>query len=179
MTTSKKPLYFRAFVLAGILSVTSAAWSQSPIKDLMKEEIGPAFKVIFADLKAHTIGPKTQAASKTLLHGLTGVQNLAPEFVPDGSGGARATTLTEAAEFKEQSRQTLSFAVLLDRALTCGAGELPDVWKAFTNEMVKAKLEATPRPVPQDVDNVMAAAEIFKVLSAERKSAHDRYKSEQ
>ncbi|CAN5561245.1 hypothetical protein BH10BDE1_BH10BDE1_29010 [soil metagenome] len=177
MMKLKNPSILRAFLMTAVLAASSSVWAQSAIKDVMKEEIGPSFKVIFTDLKAHTISAKAQSASKTLLHGLTEIQNAAPEFVPDGAN-ARAITPTEASAFKEQARQTLSFAVLLDRALTCGAGEVPEVWKAFASELVKAKFESAERPAPANLDNVVLSAEILKVLSNERKSAHDRYKPE-
>lgn len=90
----------------------STARAHGPVHDAMKDDIGPAFKVIATDMKAGVITSKTQLAGKTLLNAFTALQAVVPTTVPDQGGGHPATA-QEIADFKKMMSDMLDLVKVL------------------------------------------------------------------
>ena len=98
----------------GLIVSPSTARANNPIHDAMEDDIGPAFKVIAADMKAGVISARTQLAGKTLLNAFTALQTVVPTTVPDATGGTtHPATAQEIADFKKKMSEMLDLVKIL------------------------------------------------------------------
>lgn len=173
----------RLFSLRGLAQVSmmvifllsTSAHANKQIKQAMKDQIGPAFKVILGDLKKGKMDSQTQAAAQDLIAGFTKIQNLVPDYIPDSNtaDGVRPPNAEEANDFKEKNRLMLSISVLLARALANNPAEVANIWQALNTTVGK-----TDRPAPADLNNLAIAQEILREMGQVRKVSHDSYKPE-
>lgn len=107
-----------SLVMAASL-VTQA--SDQMIHDIMKKEIGPAFKTITTDLKAGQIKDGTKLAAQILVDSFGKLQNETPELVPDEvHGGNRTVTPDDIALFKTMIGEMIEKSKNLQSLLEAG-----------------------------------------------------------
>lgn len=87
--------------LMGSSFTASISQGNEAIHDLMKDTIGPAFKVLANEMKAGKITAKGVLAGKTLLQGFQDLQAQTPDEASDGAGGVRPITPDEILTFQQ------------------------------------------------------------------------------
>ena len=108
-----KEVFFKLVIAVAFIATAATAQASKAFKSTMKEEIGPAFKVIFVDvIKVGKITERTQAAGTALVAGFMKVQNEVPQYRIDPSKpeGMRETTPKDQQEFKAMNADMLTHA---------------------------------------------------------------------
>lgn len=113
----------RTLLVISLVMATSLATQASDqlIHDIMKKEIGPAFKIINTDLKAGQINEATKQAALVLVSSFTKLQNEVPESVPDQvTGGNRSATPEDVQVFQSKIGEMIEMARNLQALLKAG-----------------------------------------------------------
>lgn len=141
----------RAMLLVSFVMVASLVTQASDhmIQELMKNEIGPAFKIVTTDVRAKKITDETKKAAQTLIESFTKLQSENPELVPDfDNGGMRRATEEDVKEFHTRNTNMIQLSQSLSTALQ--AGDLKESLRIMT-EMNQGRLDGHDRfkkPIP-------------------------------